>query len=381
MRTAIPKNKPGNIMGSESRKHDLSHGREVDIIHKLSAVTLGEDKMARNPKETLDSTKLLDENQAIGKRVLSKRSFERFLSRHIGHRNPTANYESLGLLGEGGQGCVYLAKSNTNGTKVAIKIIPIPEDVGYRIRGHICGEIAHLRDSDHKNIVKYRESYVHEGRVWLVMAYVEGLSVDHLNQYAHDSHSYIREPEIATIVKDILQALHYLHSRNVAHRDIKSENVVINARGRVKLVDLGLAARITDFYKAGERVGTVEYCAPEMVHDKDYDEKIDIWSLGILIYELVFEDPPYIEYDSSVVPTLIRLMGKPPYLGAAVSPSLKDFLDSCFEINPAKRPSALALLKHPFLQRRGRRETLVQIYQDAKRASEKELKAMRKRKA
>ena len=74
------------------------------------------------------------------------------------------------------------------------------------------------------------------------------------------------------------------------------------------------------------------------------------------------------------MPKLIRLMGKPAYLGVAVSPSLKDFLDSRFEINPAKRPSALELLNYPFfLQRRGRRETLVHIYQDAKRASEKEL--------
>ena len=355
-------------MGSKSSKH-VSHRKEVNISHKLSAVTLGEDKMTRSPKETLYSKKLLNENQAMGKRLQSKQHFELFLSRHIGCRNSTAKYKLLDSLGDGAQGKVHLAKSETNGAKVAIKVIPIPEEVNYLHRQHICGEIAHLRDSDHKNIVKFHECFVHGGEVWLVMEYLEGMSLHDLNQYSHDSHdsqSYICEPEIAIIAKDILQALQHLHSRNVVHRDIKPENVVVDAGGRVKLVDFGLTARVTDCYK-GERVGTVDYYAPEIVHDEDYDEKIDIWSLGMLVYELVFEDPPYIEYDSSEVPQLIRLMGKPAYLGAALSPSLKDFLDSCFEINPAQRPSALELLNHPFLQSRGRRETLVQIYQDAKR--------------
>ena len=230
---------------------------------------------------------LLEANEANELSVLPRGDFKRLLHRYIdlGDGKPTEKYDLLELLGKGGQGSVHLAKDRRKGTKVAIKVIEMDWFLTMSERKAICGEIVHLQNNNHDSLVNFHECYVQGDELWIVMDYAEGLPLNKLNKYYN-----LTETETATIVQGIVQALENLHTRDLIHCDIKPGNILLTTEGTIKIIDLGLATRVADSNK--QHAGTLDYMAPEVVNEQNYNQKADIWSLGITLFSMIFKGSP-----------------------------------------------------------------------------------------
>jgi len=147
-----------------------------------------------------------------------------------------------------------------------------------------------------------------------------------------------------------------MHMLAYMHRDIKSENILVKASGEIKIADFGFTVQLTkDRPKRSSTVGSPYWMAPELIKRKEYDYKVDIWSLGVMLMELMEGDPPYLadeNIDPDEVTKLILEVGLPPPKDKDNwSLELLSFLDNCLIRSPKKRPDSNKMIKHPFLRK------------------------------
>ncbi|KAK6147955.1 hypothetical protein DH2020_018867 [Rehmannia glutinosa] len=257
-------------------------------------------------------------------------------------------------VGNGVSASVHRALCNPLNEVVAIKILDFERNNSDL--SNISREAQTMVLVDHPNVLKSHCSFVSDHNLWVVMPYMAGGSCLHILKAAHPDG--FEEAVIATILREVLKGLEYLHQHGHIHRDVKAGNVLIDSRGGIKLGDFGVSAYLFD---AGDRqrmrntfVGTPCWMAPEVMEQvHGYDFKADIWSFGITALELAHGHAPFSKFPPMKV-LLMTLQNAPPGLDyerdKKFSKSFKQMIASCLVKDPSKRPSAKKLLKHSFFK-------------------------------
>ncbi|XP_061640514.1 serine/threonine-protein kinase 24-like isoform X4 [Phyllopteryx taeniolatus] len=228
--------------------------------------------------------------------------------------DPEELFTKLERIGKGSFGEVFKGIDNRTQKVVAIKIIDL-EEAEDEIED-IQQEITVLSQCDSPFVTKYYGSYLKDAKLWIIMEYLGGGSaLDLMEPGALD------ETQIATILREILKGLEYLHSEKKIHRDIKAANVLLSEQGEVKLADFGVAGQLTDTQiKRNTFVGTPFWMAPEVIKQSAYDSK-----------------------------------NNPPTLEGNYSKPLKEFVEACLNKEPSFRPTAKELLKHKLIVRHAKK--------------------------
>ncbi|KAF2866553.1 serine/threonine-protein kinase-like protein CLA4 [Massariosphaeria phaeospora] len=275
---------------------------------------------------------------------------------------PLDSYNKQKKIGQGASGSVYVARIREGATsaiarrivqengpraQVAIKQMDLRNQPRKEL---IVNEIIVMKDSKHPNIVNFLDAFLQEehSELWVVMEFMEGGALTDII----DNNPSITEDQIATICSETCKGLEHLHQQNIIHRDIKSDNVLLDGRGNVKITDFGFCAKLTEQRsKRATMVGTPYWMAPEVVKQKEYGNKVDIWSLGIMAIEMIESEPPYLNEEPLKALYLIATNGTPRLKKPdKLSKELKAFLSVCLCVDVKSRASASELMSHDFLK-------------------------------
>lgn len=285
--------------------------------------------------------------------------------------DPTKLYRNLSKIGQGASGGVYTAYETSSQSSVAIKQMILEQQPKKEL---IVNEILVMKESKHKNIVNFIDSYLHHGDLWVVMEYMEGGSLTDVVTY-----NMMTEGQIGAVCRETLKGLDHLHSKNVIHRDIKSDNVLLSMKGDIKLTDFGYCAQINETNaKRTTMVGTPYWMAPEVVSRKEYGPKIDVWSLGIMAIEMIEGEPPYLNESPIRALYLIVTNGTPELKDKeSLSPVFQSFLDWCLQVEVENRANAIQLLEHEFIQKADSVRNLAPLVKAARMAKAAERGSMK----
>jgi len=254
-------------------------------------------------------------------------------------------------IGKGNFAEVFFAEDQKTGAKVAIKKLKTSKQ-GRDYLPFILREISIIATSQHVNIVSYVETYEMGRELWVILEYMSGGSLYEIVEL-YPKGIRFSETSAAYVTHEVLQAIRFLHSMKRIHRDIKVDNVLCSMQGDVKLADFGTAVQLT--FQRLQRTtlaGTPYYMAPELIQRLPYREKVDIWSVGITIIEMMEGEPPYYELDPSqaleaIVQQHVGLTSPDQF-----TIQLQGFVEATLQRDADKRPKASELLRHEWINRR-----------------------------
>ncbi|XP_037675740.1 serine/threonine-protein kinase PAK 4 isoform X2 [Choloepus didactylus] len=286
---------------------------------------------------------------------VSHEQFRAALQLVVDPGDPRSYLDNFIKIGEGSTGIVCIATVRSSGKLVAVKKMDLRKQ---QRRELLFNEVVIMRDHQHEHVVEMYNSYLVGDELWVVMEFLEGGALTDIV-----THTRMNEEQIAAVCLAVLQALSVLHAQGVIHRDIKSDSILLTHDGRVKLSDFGFCAQVSkEVPRRKSLVGTPYWMAPELISRLPYGPEVDIWSLGVMVIEMVDGEPPYFNEPPLKAMKMIR-DNLPPRLKNLhkVSPSLKGFLDRLLVRDPAQRATAAELLKHPFLAKAGPPSSIVPL--------------------
>ncbi|XP_041850230.1 MAP/microtubule affinity-regulating kinase 4 isoform X3 [Melanotaenia boesemani] len=256
---------------------------------------------------------------------------------HIG------NYRLLKTIGKGNFAKVKLARHILTGREVAIKIIDKTQLNPTSLQ-KLFREVRIMKTLNHPNIVQLFEVIETEKTLYLVMEYASGGEVfDYLV-----AHGRMKEKEARAKFRQIVSAVHYCHQKNIVHRDLKAENLLLDADSNIKIADFGFSNEFTEGSKLDTFCGSPPYAAPELFQGKKYDgPEVDIWSLGVILYTLVSGSLPFDGQNLKELRERV-LRGKyrvPFYMSTDCEGILRRFL----VLNPAKRCSLEQIMQDKWI--------------------------------
>ena len=256
-------------------------------------------------------------------------------------------------LGSGSFGRVFLVSHNETKELFALKTIEKRKIMmTYGKLDIIYDEINIHSKLYHQNIIKLYSVYEDDETINIILEYAKG---GNLYQLIKDEKNGFSESKAFDYFIQVINAVYYLHSNNIIHRDIKPENILIGDDNKLKLCDFGWAKELT-LENRSTFCGTMEYMAPEIVGSENYDYSVDIWSLGILLYEMLFGHSPFNGKDTNNIILNIK-SHELNYddTNKKISNSCKDLIQKLLNMNPQKRLKIKDILEHPFIKKHSKK--------------------------
>uniref|UniRef100_A0A7S4U7K2 Protein kinase domain-containing protein n=1 Tax=Paramoeba aestuarina TaxID=180227 RepID=A0A7S4U7K2_9EUKA len=295
--------------------------------------------------------------------------------KYVSESPAKAFFSSMTKIGGGAYGNVFVAKPKSAfGKEIGVAKQKLPSRVAIKTCkcrspsdfAYIREEVKLHKDIDHKNFVGYLGSFFYDNHVWIVLNYCDGGSLYDVLRQKPTGPIYPVVPEniIAYVAYEVLQGLQYLHEHNNIHRDIKSDNILLDSHGRVKIADLGECTALKSMETSMRMAGSRFWMAPEVILRHPYGTKADVYSFGALVMEMIEGDPPYWTHRSLKALFYTALYGPPPIRMSArtkISDQLVDLVKKSMDPNPSTRPTSGELLSHEFFQKRAKRDKVVKF--------------------
>jgi len=257
-------------------------------------------------------------------------------------------YEITKELGRGAFSIVKLAIDKETGEKYAVKIInktTIGQDMN-----RLATEIAILKQVQHPNVIVMKETVDTKNCLFIITELVTG---GELFDKIVELGSYT-ESKAATVIRKMVSAIDYLHSKGIVHRDLKPENLLLKNDSditEIKIADFGLSKIVSSQVMMQTACGTPGYVAPEILQTKGYEKEVDLWSIGVITYILLCGFPPF--YNDNIAELFEQIMNAeydfPPEYWHTISEEAKDFVRKLLVADPQKRMTSQQALAHPWL--------------------------------
>ena len=264
------------------------------------------------------------------------------------------NYKVLQQLGEGSFGKAFLCKKESDGSLCVIKQVLI-EGMDQKEKDDVLNESNILAKLDHPNIIKFYdvfESKKPKHMINIVTEYADGGDLSEKIKERKNKNNNFTESEILDYFTQICLAIRHIHKKKIIHRDLKSGNIFLMKNGFVKLGDFGIAKGFQKTMdKAKTMVGTPYYLSPEILENKPYDSKSDIWALGVLLYEMMTFKMPF---NANSLPMLSVKIMRGNYIPPPTiyTKDLRELVAKCLTVDAKMRPTIDEILKTPLIQNR-----------------------------
>lgn len=293
----------------------LSRDKFVALLGSL------ENLMGRNMAEYRRNLKLLVENR-------KKQSFERISSVQF---SALSQLEVIGLLGRGGYGLVKLVKDPGNGRAFALKEVRKDKVLETNQEAHINDERALMLQMNSPFLVKLWRTYQDDNKVYFLLDACLGGDLFSVLRKSHSFKEHVARFYTACVV----EGFDHLHSMNMAFRDLKPENLVLDSKGYVKITDFGFCKVLDANGKTFTLCGTPDYLCPEIIYGRGHGLGVDYWTLGILVYEMLASMPPF--YDRDPTNIYRKVVRSQPSFPAYFSRAAKDLIKRLLRKRPTER--------------------------------------------